>query len=129
LCQTLGRRRCLQVLVGDVQAAVTQVVANGEPMLSHGGQNASYRMPTGMPAHACDSKFDDAGLIFRFSSEARSSGFRAFLRSDRNTKSVSAAVQENLFYLRERESACSIARFTSATFPSFKKDRANPLDI
>jgi hypothetical protein len=33
----------------------------------------------------------NAGLIFRFSTEARSSYFRAFLRSDGNTKSVSAA--------------------------------------
>ena len=51
LCQSLGLRRCLKVLVRDMKVAVPQVVADRELMFAHLRQHGSNRVPKGVPAH------------------------------------------------------------------------------
>ena len=48
-------RRCLKILVGDMQIAVAQVVADHELVFAHLRQHGSHRVPKCVPAHTRDS--------------------------------------------------------------------------
>src|ERR1700722_5572958 len=64
LCQALGLRCCLQVLVRYMKVAVPQVVADCELMFARVRQHGSNRVPKGVPAHPSDSDPSECGLDF-----------------------------------------------------------------
>jgi hypothetical protein len=46
--------RCLEILVGHVQIAVTQVIADHQLVFAHLCQHGSHRVPKRVPAYAGD---------------------------------------------------------------------------
>ena len=60
--QALAFRRCLKILVGHVQIAVTQVVADHESVFAHVRQHGPDRVPKSMAAYAGDADLPEGRL-------------------------------------------------------------------
>jgi hypothetical protein len=56
MCQALGLRCWLQVLLRDMKVAVPQVIADRQLMFAHLCQDGSNRVPTGVPARTRGSR-------------------------------------------------------------------------